>query len=122
MGLDQYAFAKKEGQTVVKIAYWRKHPNLQGWMECLWRRRYNKGMFFSDTLMAHPKGNFNGEELVLTEEDILQLYDEAEQLPVTTGFFFSQSRVEDVVSTEEFCIEALDYISRGYQIVYDSSW
>ena len=38
MGLDQYAYvANKAGseyndQSRQEIAYWRKHPNLQGWM------------------------------------------------------------------------------------------
>ena len=58
MGLDQYAYvAGRTGQrdeywnqhdlpedqrTVTKpreIAYWRKHPNLQGWMERLWEEK-----------------------------------------------------------------------------------
>ena len=63
MGLDMYAYvAKKQGQqsefyetavfdgTIneyvndkvskpIEIAYWRKHPNLHGWMERLWERK-----------------------------------------------------------------------------------
>ena len=63
MGLDMYAYvAQKEGQQneyyegaefdselkdyvnkkVSKpreLAYWRKHPNLHGWMEQLWRNK-----------------------------------------------------------------------------------
>jgi len=44
MGLDQYAFARKgeplddfdgnsSSEEEIEICYWRKHPNLQGWME-----------------------------------------------------------------------------------------
>lgn len=39
MGLDQYASIRKDGQEDQEIAYWRKHPNLQGWMEQLWREK-----------------------------------------------------------------------------------
>ncbi len=68
MGLDQYGLARKgepstdkEGFTYyedsMELAYWRKHPNLQGWMENLW----------------HVKGNdgeFNCEDLELTLDDL----------------------------------------------------
>ena len=40
MGLDMYAYiARKKSEdfnSAREIAYWRKHPNLQGWMENLW--------------------------------------------------------------------------------------
>ena len=55
MGLDQYAFARKgepirnrletEYEVEHEIAYWRKHPNLQGWMEQLWREKGGEGEF-----------------------------------------------------------------------------
>ena len=83
MGLDQYAYvAAKAGQreefyekgewdeakreivsSVAKpreIAYWRKHPNLQGWMHQLWESKGNQG-------------DFNGDELELTWEDLDEL-------------------------------------------------
>ena len=52
MGLDQYATARKgeartddEGYTYYEdskeLAYWRKHPSLQGWMEDLWIEKGN---------------------------------------------------------------------------------
>ena len=51
MGLDQYAYVAAqagdydgyyENNNVTKpreLAYWRKHPNLQGWMEQLWLKK-----------------------------------------------------------------------------------
>jgi hypothetical protein len=56
MGLDQYATARKgevrtddEGYTYYEdskeLAYWRKHPSLQGWMEDLWIEKGNSGEF-----------------------------------------------------------------------------
>ena len=53
MGLDQYAIARR-GEAIVnddgytyyedsmELAYWRKHPNLQGWMESLWHVKGNE--------------------------------------------------------------------------------
>ena len=42
MGLDMYAYVASkndEGENVTEreLAYWRKHPNLHGWMEELWK-------------------------------------------------------------------------------------
>jgi hypothetical protein len=49
MGLDMYAYSVPEDQAIndfghlpcerTEIHYWRKHPNLHGFMETLWRRR-----------------------------------------------------------------------------------
>jgi len=36
MGLDQFAYSVDAKGKREEIAYWRKHPNLQGWMEALW--------------------------------------------------------------------------------------
>jgi len=82
MGLDMYAYtAARAGQqrefyesaefdadswdlestTVTQpreIAYWRKHPNLHGWMERLWNHRTTDGGWGGHT--------FNGIELELT--------------------------------------------------------
>ena len=103
MGLDMYAYVaaragqqdefyegseldKESGEYVnakvtkpIEIAYWRKHPNLHGWMEQLYRERGGEG-------------EFNGDELELFREDI----DSLEQvildgdLPATSGFFFGE--------------------------------
>ena len=35
MGLDQYASTVDANNTTTELATWRKHPNLQGWMEGL---------------------------------------------------------------------------------------
>ena len=109
MGLDMYAYvAQKAGQqseyyegegdfvdgewkphkpTVTKpreIAYWRKHPNLHGWMEILAER---KGLKYN---------TFNGVELELTWDDIDKLEKDIKSGVVsnmnTTGFFFGNPR------------------------------
>ena len=56
MGLDQYASARKgepttddEGYTYyedsMELAYWRKHPNLQGWMQDLYHEKGGEDEF-----------------------------------------------------------------------------
>jgi len=54
-----------------ELAYWRKHPNLQGWMEQLWRSR-NKP---NNNLVQEDRwgSGFNGIELELTWQDLDRL-------------------------------------------------
>ena len=136
MGLDMYAYvAAKAGQqnefyegaewdedtgnmvnpAVNKpreIAYWRKHPNLHGWMEQLWRERGGTG-------------DFNGDELELTAEDLDNLeYDvQNNRLPPTSGFFFGE-RADDYYrdSDLKFIQEARAEMFLGLKVFYNSSW
>jgi hypothetical protein len=138
MGLDQYAYcAMKSGEsdeywggaeldettgefihpTVSKpreIAYWRKHPNLHGWMYRLWVEKGNTGAF-------------NGDELELTWEDLDRLKSDIENGTMaqlnTTGFFFgnpsdSHYREQDL----EFVYKAKAEIFCGFKVFYNSSW
>jgi hypothetical protein len=136
MGLDQYAYiARKAGQrdefyesstwdeavrdfvsaTVTKpleIAYRRKHPNLQGWMQQLWESRGNVG-------------DFNGDELELTSEDLDQLEHTVThgELPATSGFFFGESSDDHYRNQDlEFIREARFYLLSGARVFYNSSW
>jgi|15BtaG_2_1085339.scaffolds.fasta_scaffold01022_4 hypothetical protein len=114
MGLDQYAYAQKGSDfdnldEKILIAQWRKHANLQGWMEDLYRLRGGTD-------------EFNCVSLRLSEDDILRLGREHRNLSATTGFFFGETIPEKVEQTEEFIDLALSYISKGYAIVYSSWW
>ena len=145
MGLDMYAYvATKAGQqdefyegaewdknlkesvnpNVVKpreIAYWRKHPNLQGWMQLLWESKGNTGIF-------------NLEEVELTWKDLDRLEKDikngtlATQLETAglkpyTGFFFgdpSDDRYRE--SDLQFCVDAKFEVFLGNRVFYYSSW
>lgn len=136
MGLDMYAYvAAKEGQqreyyetsefneetrdygsaTVAKpreIAYWRKHPNLHGWMRQLWEAKGNTG-------------EFNGDELELTWDDIEQL--EAaiknKELPGTSGFFFGNDADDHYYEDDlRFVRAARAELFLGLRVFYNSSW
>ena len=148
MGLDMYAYtASRAGQqndfyegaewdpelkesvnpTVTRpreIAYWRKHPNLHGWMEQLWIRK----------LAAEGKqpekdsewgSVFNGVEVELTSEDL----DELERavthgrLPSTTGFFFGDPSDDYYRDRDlEFIKNARAELFFGLKVFYNSSW
>jgi hypothetical protein len=116
MGLDQYAFVKdsldqEEGE---EIAYWRKHPNLHGFMERLWKQRN-----------PEAEGDFNCVQLPLTVEDIdlLESAVDNEMLPETHGFFFGGDSDEHYKDQDlAFCAKARQELQAGKIVVYDSWW
>jgi hypothetical protein len=123
MGLDQYAYARTKTAEVevatIDVAYWRKHPNLQGWMEELWKRKLLvKG--------GSPEDHtFNGIEVELLEEDINELETAILEsaLPETDGFFFGQD-ADDVYREQdlEFIKNARTNLFLGLRVLYNSSW
>jgi len=145
MGLDMYAYtAARAGQqrefyesaefdvdsrdlestTVTRpreIAYWRKHPNLHGWMEQLWNRRNGGNQDGGN----QDGSNFNGIELELTYEDleILELDIIAGSLPGTSGFFFGSDADDHYRDQDlEFIRNARAELFMGLKVFYNSSW
>ena len=126
MGLDMFAFKVRKGvitesvdfnlpddnESQEELHYWRKHPNLHGWMENLYQEKGGK----SDT--------FNCDNLQLTEEDINRLEEDVnnDSLPETQGFFFGQSYPEDKVNDLEFIRKAREALAEGYDVYYTSWW
>jgi hypothetical protein len=124
MGLDQYAFTLKNapktpvdfdhdnGEEPREIHYWRKHPNLHGWMERLYRR---KGGGHED---------FNVSALVLDEADLIQLEAavRANRLPETSGFFFGHSDGDERDDDLEFIAKARAAIAAGRTVFYLAWW
>lgn len=138
MGLDQYAYitAKagdhaafyKDGEFNSKtgewdnpnmfkpqeLCYWRKHPNLQGWMSNLY----------------HSRGGtetFNGVELELTWEDVDKLEKDIKKGRMaelgTTGFFFGDPSDDYYKERDlQFCIDAKTELFLGRKVFYNSSW
>ena len=123
MGLDMYAFStkaklKKEvdfdtiNVETEEVHYWRKHPNLHGWMQNLYE---NKG---------GTSDSFNGDCVVLTESDLDVLeYDiNRRNLPQTQGFFFGNSDGEEIQDDLEFVSKAREAIKEGKTVYYTSWW
>ena len=102
-----------------ELCYWRKHPDLHGWMENLF---YVKG--------GESDSGFNHDIVFLTKDDVLSLKSdiESKKLPQTTGFFFGSSYAdeEDIKWRNEHdmkCIEdMLKALENGDSIYYSSSW
>lgn len=123
MGLDQFAYAINNNGEKTELAYWRKHPNLQGWMENLW---HSKGCpnAHEDKDIA-GLSDFNCVPVELTKEDLdgLEQALDSNNLPETVGFFFgnnsdSMYRQQDV----EFIHAARQALDNGSKVVYDSWW
>mgnify|MGYP000058594135 FL=1 len=122
MGLDMYALATKaKPETDVdfstknfeqdELHYWRKHPNLHGWMQNL----YDAKGGTSDT--------FNGDCVVLDSEDLDNLEQDIKDgnLPDTSGFFFG---VSDDADEDDllFVSKAREAIKEGKTVYYTSWW
>ena len=128
--------AAKNDESDEPLVSWRKHPNLQGWMERLWRtKQYGDSKnpdpktgegYSNQTCMADP---FNCEEVELTLEDIQRLRLDINNRSLngghgdTSGFFFGEPSDEYYRETDiEFCDRAEKALSEGYKIIYTSWW
>jgi len=114
MGLDAYAYkvVAHDEDNRDEIAYWRKHPNLQGWMEQLWREKGGKG-------------EFNCVDVELTREDLkqLELAIKGKELPETEGFFFGGGSDNHYKEQDfKFIGDAWLAMDKGYKVVYTSWW
>ena len=123
MGLDMYAVATKaklnkevDFDTInvetEDLHYWRKHPNLHGWMQSLYESKGGK----SDS--------FNGDCVVLTNNDLLDLERDIMDgnLPDTQGFFFGNSDGEEKNDDLDFVRKAQEAIKEGKTVYYTSWW
>lgn len=123
---DQYGQEVAEDQKVSKpreIAYWRKHPNLHGWMEQLWIRKLAAEGKTPEESAWGP--SFNGVELELTWEDLEDLERAVThgQLPTTGGFFFGNPCDEHYREQDlEFIKNARAELFLGLKVFYNSSW
>ena len=125
MGLDQYAYtaAKEAKANSRELAYWRKHPNLQGWMEKLWLEKLAaEGI---DPEQSEWGSSFNGVELELTWDDLVRLEQDIQEnrLPSTQGFFFGSNSDDHYREQDlEFVRKAKAEIFSGLRVFYNSSW
>lgn len=124
MGLDQFAYAINNNGEKEELAYWRKHPNLQGWMENLWESKGKPGLPED----SNPSGfgsDFNCIPLELTKDDLDNLEGAITNasLPDTVGFFFGSN--SDAIYGQqdlEFVQKAREALDNGLTVCYDSWW
>ncbi len=123
MGLDMYAFSTKakpatevDFSTInfetTDLHYWRKHPNLHGWMQNLY------------DMKGGTSPDFNGDCVVLDSEDLENLEEDIKDgnLPDTSGFFFGQTDGDEVDGDLEFVAKAREAIKEGKTVYYTSWW
>lgn len=121
MGLDQsaYVLLPEEAGTSqtssdawgLEIFRWRKHPNLHGWMEALYRAKGGTGEF-----------NCMAVRLELSDLEALEADVRADRLPHTTGFFFGRSRPEEKDDDLLFIRLAREAIAAGRVLFYTADW
>jgi hypothetical protein len=122
MGLDMFAYKAKNFTPSTPIDfrssdegeeffYWRKHPNLHGLMERIYREKGGED-------------EFNCVNVSLTSEDLDSIEKAVNEnaLPETSGFFFGQSYDEDKVRDLEFIKAAREALAEGFTIWYSSWW
>jgi hypothetical protein len=121
VGLDMYAFTTtKTPETAVdftaeaaqEIAYWRKHPDLHGWMEQLYRAK------------GGSEADFNCVNLALDAADLDRLERDLRNraLPHTEGFFFGTTRPEEIARDFAFIDRARAALRAGETVFYTSWW
>lgn len=123
MGLDQFAYRRpgslpkavdfdRIGDAETEIHYWRKHPNLQGWMRALYVEKGGS----QDDFNCVPV------ELTLADLDRLESDVKCRALPPTTGFFFGQSDGSEIDDDLTFIAKARTVIAEGDSVFYTSWW
>jgi len=129
MGLDMYAWrvkaedaigdfeiarSEEDSAKVEELYYWRKHHDLHGWMERLYR------------LKGGTKESFNCVSVRLTMVDLNALENDVlnNLLPETQGFFFGTNPPDDYTKNQdmEFIAKAKVAIAGGDAVYYDSWW
>ncbi len=121
MGLDMYAFVTRKAippvdfddpEDAFEIFYWRKHPNLHGWMERVYRNKGGLDEVF----------NLVPVRLDQSDLDALEQTVNTGSLPVTAGFFFGVSSPDDKKDDLEFLRLARQAIKEGKQVYYITWW
>lgn len=122
MGLDMYAVTCrrppaspvdfKVDKDATELHYWRKHPNLHGWMERLYREK------------GGTDADFNVVPVVLTADDLDRLEADirARRLPQTSGFFFGVTTGDEQEDDLQFVADAREALAAGLTVIYAAWW
>jgi hypothetical protein len=133
MGLDQFAWAQRPeyahldlitereltdeemdiiSLNKVDLGQWRKHADLNAWMTELYQRKGGTD-------------EFNCITMPLVLDDLLELQNHIEThngyAKRGEGFFWGETRPEDIEADKEFIRLALNALDEGYEVFY-SCW
>ena len=125
MGLDMFAYAVSKRDAIgefemakecekEELHYWRKHHDLHGWMEKLYRAKGGD----ADSFNCIPV------ELTVDDLDDLQQTLLDDNLPRTSGFFFGDNPpdLETMRNDLMFVQKCRIAIKEGKVVYYDSWW
>ena len=125
MGLDMYAYAVSKRDAIgefemaqdsekEELQYWRKHHDLHGWMEKLYRSKGGD----ADSFNCIPV------ELTVDDLDNLQQALLDDNLPRTSGFFFGDNPPDLETMREDlmFVQKCRIAIKEGKVVYYNSWW
>lgn len=95
-----------------ELFYWRKHPDMHGMMEKIYREKTGND------------DEFNCVDVYLDSKDLDRIEESVERgnLPHTEGFFFGQSSPDRKEDDLEFIKKAREALKEGYTIYYTSWW
>jgi hypothetical protein len=123
MGLDQFAYSIDSEGNKTEIAYWRKHPNLQGWMENLWENKGRPNTNNESNSMGLSEFNCVPVELSYEDLDSLEKDIQNSRMPQTAGFFFGDDSDNYYKEKDlEFIQSARSALDNGSKVYYDSWW
>ena len=130
MGLDMFVWrvkandaideltirSQKDGreEELEELHYWRKHHDLHGWMQKLYRNKGGTAESFNCVPVR-----LNACDLDALQFDLLN-----NQLPQTEGFFFGDNPpdLESLSEDLKFIQKARDAITDGDYVYYESWW
>ena len=125
MGLDMFAYAVSKRDAIgefemakecekEELHYWRKHHDLHGWMQNLYRDKGGD----ADSFNCIPV------QLTLDDLDDLQQALLDDNLPRTSGFFFGDNPpdLESMRDDLMFVQKCRIAIKEGKVVYYDSWW
>lgn len=120
MGLDMYVFITAEPlpeavdfatpKGTIQLHYWRKHPNMHGWMRELYLSKGGK------------EPDYPAVRLDLCDLDLLKEAIESGTLPETSGFFFGQSDGFEAEDDLIFVRRARQALEAGMSVYYVADW
>jgi hypothetical protein len=123
MGLDQFSYSIDSEGNKTEIAYWRKHPNLQGWMENLWENKGRPNANDESDSMGLSEFNCVPVELSYEDLDSLEKDIQNSSMPQTAGFFFGNDSDDYYKEKDlEFIQSARFALDNGNKVYYDSWW
>ena len=124
MGLDMYAYKTRRrlaeagdfglDDTFEEFHYWRKHPNLHGWMQKLYLEKGGE----------NEKFNMSAVQLTAADLDRLEAAVLSGKLPHTSGFFFGRSTGDKEERDDDllFIRKARKAIAKGFSVIYLAWW